>query len=97
MGNFEITVDDQLVIVNDTEIILRDKESKLLLLLLNNQHKVISREDILQSIWSDNSYHLNNILDSTISHLKKNLIDFPTIKIASVYGSGYKLIVSKNS
>jgi len=95
LGNLEITVDDQLVIVNDTEIILRDKESKLLLLLLNNQHKVISREDILQSIWSDNSYHLNNILDSTISHLKKNLIDFPTLKIASVYGSGYKLTVNK--
>jgi len=97
LGDLEITIDNQLLTINDTQVILRDKESKLLLLLLNNQHKVISREDILQSIWSDNSYHLNNILDSTISHLKKNLIDFPTIKIASVYGSGYKLIVSKNS
>ena len=94
--NFEITVDDQLVIVNDTEIILRDKESKLLLLLLNNQHKVISREDILQSIWSDNSYRLNNILDSTISHLKKSLIVIPCLKIVNVYGNGYKLIVSEN-
>jgi len=96
LGNFEITVDDQLVIVNDTEIILRDKESKLLLLLLNNQHKVISREDILQSIWSDNSYRLNNILDSTISHLKKSLIVIPCLKIVNVYGNGYKLIVSEN-
>ena len=97
LGDLEITIDNQLLTINDTQVILRDKESKLLLLLLNNPHKVISREDILESIWSDNSYHLNNILDSTISHLKKNLIDFPTIKIASVYGSGYKLIVSKNS
>ena len=96
LGNFEITVDDQLVIVNDTEIILRDKESKLLLLLLNNQHKVFSREDILQSIWSDNSYRLNNILDSTISHLKKSLIVIPSLKIVNVYGNGYKLIVSEN-
>jgi len=96
LGNLEITIDDQLVIVNDTEIILRDKESKLLLLLLNNQHKVISREDILQSIWSDNSYRLNNILDSTISHLKKSLIVIPCLKIVNVYGNGYKLIVSEN-
>lgn len=97
LGNLDITVADQLVTVNDTQIILRDKESKLLLLLLNNQQKVISREDILQSIWSDNSYRLNNILDSTISHLKKSLVTFPTLKITSVYGSGYKLIVNKNS
>lgn len=97
LGNLEITIDNQLLTINDTQVILRDKESKLLLLLLNNQLKVISREDILQSLWSDNSYQLNNILDSTISHLKKSLIDFPTIKIASVYGSGYKLIVNKNS
>jgi len=96
LGNLEITIDDQLVIVNDTEIILRDKESKLLLLLLNNQHKVFSREDILQSIWSDNSYRLNNILDSTISHLKKSLIVIPSLKIVNVYGNGYKLIVSEN-
>ena len=96
LGNLEITIDDQLVIVNDTEIILRDKESKLLLLLLNNQHKVFSREDILQSIWSDNSYRLNNILDSTISHLKKSLIVIPCLKIVNVYGNGYKLIVSEN-
>ena len=93
LEHLDITIDNQLLTINDTQIILRDKESKLLLLLLNNQHKVISREDILQSIWSDNSYHLNNLLDSTISHLKKSLIVFPTLKIVSIYGGGYKLTV----
>lgn len=96
LGNLDITVDDQLVIVNDTEIILRDKESKLLLVLLNSQQEVISRNEILQFVWGDNCYRLNNILDSTISRLKKNLIVIPGIKIVNVYGNGYKLIVSKN-
>jgi len=96
LEHLNITIDNQLVTINDTQIMLRDKESKLLILLLNNQHKVISRDYILQSIWSDNSYNLNNILDSTISHLKKNLSIFPSIKITSVYGSGYKLTINTN-
>jgi len=69
----------------------------LLLLLLNNQHKVISRTDILQSVWSNNSYNLNNALDTTISRLKKGLAAFPSIEIVSVYGTGYKLTVKKES
>lgn len=96
LGNLDITVDDQFVIVNDTEIILRDKESKLLLSLLNSQHEVISRNEILQFVWGDNCFRLNNILDSTISRLKKSLIVIPGIKIVNVYGNGYKLIVSEN-
>lgn len=96
LGNLDITVDDQFVIVNDTEIILRDKESKLLLALLNSQHEVISRNEILQFVWGDNCFRLNNILDSTISRLKKSLIVIPGIKIVNVYGNGYKLIVSEN-
>lgn len=95
LEHLDITLDNQLLTINNRQIILRDKESKLLLILLNNQQKVISRNDILQSVWSDSSYQLNNILDSTISHLKKNLIVFPDIKIISVYGNGYKLVVNK--
>jgi len=90
-----ITIDNQLVTINDTQIILRDKETKLLLYFLNNQHKVISRTDILQSVWNDTSLHLNNALDSTVSHLKKALSNFHNIEIASVYGTGYKLLVKK--
>lgn len=95
LEQLDITIDNQLITINDTQIILRDKEAKLLLLLLNNQHKLISREDIQQFVWGNNFHNLNNILDSAISHLKKSLIAFPTIKIISVYGSGYKLTVNK--
>ena len=93
--NFNILINHQSIVINDTEIVLRDKEEKLLLLLLKNNQKVISRNDILLSIWNDNSHHLNNILDSTVSQLKKKLIAFPTLKIKSVYGIGYKVIVGK--
>lgn len=96
LGNLDITVGDQLVMVNDTQVILRDKESKLLLVLLNSQQEVVSRNEILQFVWGDNCYRLNNILDSTISRLKKSLIVIPGIKIVNVYGNGYKLIVSEN-
>ena len=93
LDQLEITIDNQLIMINNTQVILRDKESKLFLLLLKNQHKVISRNDILQSVWSDSSYNLNNVLDSTISRLKKCLTAFPSIEIVSVYGNGYKLTV----
>ena len=97
LDQLEITIDNQLIMINNTQVILRDKESKLLLLLLKNQHKVISRNDILQSVWSDSSYNLNNVLDTTISRLKKCLTAFPSLEIVSVYGTGYKLTVKKES
>jgi DNA-binding response OmpR family regulator len=93
LEQFDITIDNQLLTINNTEILLKDKESKLLLLLLNNKHNIISRDYIMQAIWSDDAFNMNNTLDSTISHLKKKLIDFPTIKITSAYGTGYRLIV----
>jgi len=96
LDQLDITIDNQLIKINNTQFKLRDNESKLFLLLLNNQHNIISRDNILQSVWRDNSFHLNNILDLTISRLKKKLIAFPTIKIESVYGNGYKLTVNNN-
>jgi len=93
--NLNILIDRQSTVINNTEIILRDKEEKLLLLLLKNNQKVISRNNILLSIWNDNSHHLNNILDSTVSQLKKKLIAYPNLKIKSVYGTGYKLTLKK--
>ncbi|ADQ79719.1 two component transcriptional regulator, winged helix family [Paludibacter propionicigenes WB4] len=94
--NLHIIIDNQLLVINNTEIIVREKESKLFVLLLNNQHKVLSRNDILLAIWGDNSYNLNNVLDSTISHLKKSLTAFPALQIVSVYGNGYKLTINTN-
>jgi len=95
--HLDISIDSQLLTINNIQIIVREKESKLLALLLDNQHKVLSRNDILQAIWGDNSYNLNNLLDSTISHLKKSLTAFPIIQIVSVYGNGYKLTVNTNT
>jgi DNA-binding response OmpR family regulator len=89
----EITIDNQILTINKHQIILREKESHLLQLLLSNRDRIIPRNEILMFIWGSDDYYLNSSLDTLISRLKKCLHDFPNISIVSVYGNGYKLSV----
>lgn len=90
-NNLNISIDNQVVTIDKNEIVLKEKEAKLLTLLLENKNRVLSRKDILTAIWKDNQHYLNNALDSNLSSLRKALQPFPRIKIVSIYGGGIKL------
>jgi len=92
VADTHIIIDNQSLTINNVELQLREKEAQLLTLLLDRQNTVVSREEVLLSVWGDNSHYLNNALDSYVSHLRKTLAAFPEINIESIYGCGYKLI-----
>ena len=54
------------VVIRGEEISLTKKEFEILLLLLQNQGRVFSREDILSKVWHDEVYVLDRTIDVNI-------------------------------
>lgn len=88
-----ISIDKQLLTINDKITKLREKEAQLLSLLLNNKNRLVSRKEILNHLWFDDHPKRNSQLDSLIFRLKKELVELPNISIDVVYGLGYTIII----
>lgn len=84
--------DSKLVKRGNDKINLTATEYKLLLYLMKNQDKVLSREQILSSVWGINFELGTNVVDVYINYLRKK-IDRPPYKqlIQTVIGMGYVL------
>lgn len=61
------------VSIDGIEAPLTKKEFEILQLLLQNQGRVFSREDILGRIWSDEVYVLDRTIDVNITRLRKKI------------------------
>lgn len=75
----------------EKQIILTNKEWKLLEYLLDNRDWVVSREQILQNVWEDHYFGSDRVVDDTIRRLRKKM---PRLVIETVYQLGYKLVQS---
>ena len=62
------------VVIRGEEISLTKKEFEILLLLLQNQGRVFSREDILTKVWHDEVYVLDRTIDVNITRLRKKIV-----------------------
>ena len=71
---------------------LRTQEFDLLLTLAEQPGRVFSREQLLQQAWGFDFYGQTRTVDVHIAHLRKKL-DGSTVKIETVTGVGYKLVV----
>ena len=73
------------------EILLSRTEQKLLRLLIENQGQTLTREQLVDRIWSDGAQYVDeNALSVTVGRLRKKL-EQPGKKnpIQTVYGLGY--------
>ena len=64
------------VVIRGEEISLTKKEFEILLLLLQNQGRVFSREDILAKVWHDEVYVLDRTIDVNITRLRKKIGEY---------------------
>lgn len=72
---------------------LRTQEFDLLLTLAEHRGLVLSREQILQKAWGFDFYGQTRTVDVHVAHLRKK-IEKSNVKIETITGVGYKLIVS---
>lgn len=90
--NLAINTNEAKVYKNNAEIILTAMEYRLLLILLNNRGKVLSRNQLLENIWDiDGAFVEDNTLTVYIKRLRDKIEDCPTNPefIKTVRGLGY--------
>ncbi len=76
------------VYVNRVDIPLTTKEFEILQLLLQNEKKVLTRENIVEKIWGYEYAGDTRMIDTHMKNIRKKL-DIPYIK--TVKGIGYKI------
>jgi two-component system alkaline phosphatase synthesis response regulator PhoP len=87
----------QLVDGNKNEINLSQKECLILELLYTNKNKVISRDEIIQKVWGEDSFPSNRTVDNYIVKLRRwiETDSSSTASITSVRGVGYSFNIKK--
>lgn len=104
-GNFrfegiELNVVDLCVTLpNHKPISLTPTEMKLLMHLMQNADQVVSRDDLLTTVWGDNYPGESNIVDSYIRKLRRKIERDPANPhfIRTARGYGYKFSVKSPS
>ena len=86
--DYKIDIDRRIVSENEKEIKLTTLEFDLLLLLMNNKNKSFSRDEILNSVWGDDYFGSDRVVDDLIRRLRKKM---KKLNVNTVYGYGYRL------
>lgn len=94
LNGYSIIIRNQELRINDVIYTLKDRDIQLLSVLLQKPTEVISRKDLLLTVWKNDDIRLNNHLDSSISRIKKVLTSHPGMRIERVYGVGYGLYLN---
>ena len=86
--DYVINLEKRTVEQNNKNIKLTTLEYDLLLLFIQNKGKCFSREEILSSVWGNDYFGTDRVVDDLVRRVRKRL---SKIKIEAVYGYGYRL------
>ncbi len=90
IGKLKIDVDSHIASYDGKELDLTKKEFDLLVYLIENRNKVVSREQALDAVWGYDFIGNTNVVDVYIRYLRSKIDDEYGIKlIETVRGFGY--------
>ena len=89
LKDFEIDEDKRKVTKNDKEYILTNTEFDLLVLLIKNNGKCLSRDEIMEELWGEDSNYESRTIDMHIRNIRKKLNDDSII--LTLHGHGYRV------
>ena len=94
VGDLTLDIEKRIVKRDNLVIKLRRKELALLEYLMRNEGRVVTRDMILDHVWSDSSESFHNIVDVHIKLLRDRIDNkFEKKLIKTLYGVGYKIEV----
>lgn len=96
VGDVVIDPERREVTVAGDEVSLRAKEFDLLAHFGRHPGIVLSREQLLDSVWGYDFYGDTRTVDVHVAHLRSKLAGSEAVEIETVWGIGYKL-VERNS
>lgn len=91
VGDLEIDLASREARAGLTLLDLRAQEFDLLVTLVENRGRVLSREQLLQQAWGFDFYGQTRTVDVHVAHLRKKL-EATRVRIETVTGVGYKLV-----
>lgn len=97
IGNILVDVTNQAITIRNEPVTLNRKEFAILMYLISNKGRLVSKTALAEHVWGDNIDESDNFefIYSQIKNLRKKMNDLDSgIEIQSIYGVGYKLIES---
>src|SRR5665648_1051910 len=95
-GDISIHLDNKMVFVNETEIGVTPYEYNMLVYLLENKEKAVSREEILDMVWGYTSEVETRAADDTVKRLRKKLSE-SNVAVETVWGFGFRLNIKERN
>ena len=93
IGKYIFNYNSQILEFESEKQVLTTMEANMLNLLYLNKNKTLERKEILQVIWNSEDFFNHRSTDVFVSKLRKCLIKDSSIKILSIRGKGYKLVL----
>jgi len=93
IGKYLLDTKKQNLTFNNVTRKITTKESDLLKFLCENANQLVLREDILKSVWKNDSYYNARSMDVYITKLRQLLKEDKCVGIVNVHGKGYKLLI----
>jgi DNA-binding response OmpR family regulator len=93
VGSFQFDPANFILLHNNKQIELTQKEAALLQYFIDNKNRVLKREQILTAIWGQDDYFFGRSLDVFISRLRKIFAADNSVKIETLHSIGFKLVV----
>ena len=91
VGPIEVEVNDFVVKLDGKEVTLSPTEFKLLVALMESKGHVLSKQQLLEDIWSMGFADQTNVVETYISYLRKKLHTEEFQGIKTVRGFGFKI------
>ena len=88
VDGLELKIDKKSVTVDNENVPFTKKEFELLLVLMQNPNKVLSREDLLKMVWSDDVCVVPRTVDVNITRIRKKIGKYGA-RIVARQGFGY--------
>ncbi|MDR1938568.1 MAG: response regulator transcription factor [Tannerellaceae bacterium] len=93
IGQYVFDSKKQTLALGDVCNKITTKECELLKYLCENMNILVLREDVLKTVWKNNSYYNARSMDVYITKLRRLLKNDNCVGIVNVHGKGYKLLV----
>jgi two-component system, OmpR family, alkaline phosphatase synthesis response regulator PhoP len=91
IDTMELDLNRKSVVIDQENILLTRKEFEILAMLISNKGKYLSRQEILDRIWSDDVIVTERNVDVNIARLRKKIGDYGNyIKGRSGYGYSFE-------
>ncbi|WP_062050992.1 response regulator transcription factor [Bacillus sp. JCM 19034] len=93
IGKITVDLDNYLVTKENRDVKLTSKEFLILKMFISSPNRVFTKEQIYQSVWKEDYYRDENVINVHMRRLREKIEDDPSNPqyIKTIWGIGYKL------